>query len=300
MGHNCRHHHHQTTALHSTAADAQVEQETTSKKQQQPVEIFRTDYEPLPFTVRTVHMNLDIRDGQTVVTTDLTLQNNPDYGPSSSTKNELTLDGDETAVTLQSVTLDGRELQSGVDYTLSPGKLVLKNVQPDSQITTVVHIVPEDNTQLSGLYQSGGMYCTQCEAMGFRRITYYPDRPDNMAVFERVRIEADRERYPLLLSNGNLVEEGDADGGESGKGGRHYAVWSDPYPKPSYLFATVAGHLGGIQDTFTTASGRTVDLRLYSERGPNVDKLHYAMDALKRSMKWDEERFGVSVVFTTV
>lgn len=283
----------------------QVETDTTANK---PVEIFRTDYEPLPFTVKTVRMNFDIRPGQTVVTTDLTLQRNPDAGPPASgntNSNELVLDGDEAAVTLLSIAMDGKELVEGPDYTLKPGELVVKNCQSDSfEITTKVSIVPEDNTQLSGLYKSDDMYCTQCEALGFRRITYYPDRPDNMAVFERVRIEADRADYPLLLSNGNLVEEGDvvaapADAGEEQDGDRHYAVWSDPHPKPCYLFATVAGKLGGIRDEFVTATGRRVALRLYSEPD-NVSKLHHAMDSLKRSMKWDEDRFGVRCVCVAV
>ncbi len=122
--------------------------------------------------------------------------------------------------------------------------------------------------------------------MGFRRITYYPDRPDNMAVFERIRIEADKENYPVLLSNGNLVEQGDVNGD------RHYAIWSDPFPKPSYLFCAVIGNLGSIQDSFTTMSGRKVHLEIFSER-ENVNKLDYAMESLKRSMEWDEQTYGL-------
>lgn len=124
------------------------------------------------------------------------------------------------------------------------------------------------------------------EAMGFRRITYYPDRPDNMAVFERIRIEADKENYPVLLSNGNLVEQGDVNGD------RHYAIWSDPFPKPSYLFCAVIGNLGSIQDSFTTMSGCKVHLEIFSER-ENVNKLDYAMESLKRSMEWDEQTYGL-------
>ena len=123
--------------------------------------------------------------------------------------------------------------------------------------------------------------------MGFRRITYYPDRPDNMAVFDRVRIEADKENYPALLSNGNLVEKGDIDGGD-----RHYAIWSDPFPKPSYLFCAVAGNSGSIQDSFTTMTRRKVYLEIFSER-ENVNKLDFAMESLKRSMDWDEKTFGL-------
>lgn len=132
------------------------------------------------------------------------------------------------------------------------------------------------------------MYCTQCEALGFRRITYFPDRPDNMAMFTKVRLEADKDLYPVLLSNGNLVEQGPAE-----KEGRHYAVWSDPFPKPSYLFAAVAGKLGSISDSYVTnPSGREVQLQIFSEP-ENTHKLQYAMESLKRSMKWDEDRFGL-------
>lgn len=150
---------------------------------------------------------------------------------------------------------------------------------------------------LAGLYKSGPMYCTQCEAMGFRRITYYPDRPDNMAVFENVRIEADKESYPALLSNGNFLESGDVEGSS----GRHFAVWSDPFPKPSYLFCVVAGNLGSIKSSYTTTSGKDVHLEIFSEK-ENVNKLDYAMESLKRSMKWDEVRLHVPMrcVYFTV
>ena len=185
----------------------------------------------------------------------------------------------------------------------------LKNIIYNSNIDYTIQIkneiIPELNTKLSGLYKSSNMYCTQCEAMGFRRITYYIDRPDNMAIFDNVRIEAYKNNYPLLLSNGNLIKQGNVDNnnnvivdGETtidnnNNKERHYAIWNDPYPKPSYLFATVAGNLGSIEDNYITTSGRNVKLILYSEFN-NVQKLHYAMDSLKRSMKWDEDRFGVS------
>jgi aminopeptidase N len=125
--------------------------------------------------------------------------------------------------------------------------------------------------------------------MGFRRITYYPDRPDNMATFTRVRIEAEKESYPILLSNGNLIESGEVSGD---KGVRHYSVWQDPFPKPSYLFCVVAGKLGSIQDTYITKSGRKVQLEIFSEF-ENVKKLDFAMSSLKKSMKWDEDTFGL-------
>src|SRR5262245_39211598 len=143
---------------------------------------------------------------------------------------------------------------------------------------------PSANTQLMGLYRSGNTYCTQCEAEGFRRITYFPDRPDVMAVYT-TRIEADQKEAPVLLANGNLVESGELGGG------RHFATWHDPFPKPSYLFALVGGDLACVEDTFVTASGREVALRIYVEHGKQ-DRCAYAMDSLKRSMRWDEEAFG--------
>jgi len=138
---------------------------------------------------------------------------------------------------------------------------------------------------LSGLYKSGSAYCTQCEAEGFRRITYYLDRPDVMAKY-RVRLEADKKSCPLLLSNGNFLEKGDLGNN------RHYALWEDPFPKPSYLFAVVAGDLGSIKDTYTTKSGREVTIEIFSEHD-NVDKLDHAMESVKKAMKWDEDKYGL-------
>lgn len=274
-----------TEALNSAVAQASASEKAP------PVEIFRKDYEPLPFRVSTICMNFDIRDGTTRVTTELCIQANPRYQGSSDL---FCLDGDESCVKLMGLKWKdtGLDLVEGEDYELAPGKLILKNPLPDSStgrwLETVVDLIPEENTQLSGLYKSGTMYCTQCEAMGFRRITYYPDRPDNMATFERVRLEADEKDYPVLLANGNLVESGKAEGE-----GRHFAVWSDPFPKPSYLFCCVAGNLGKIEDTFTTSpSGREVKLAVFSEPH-NVHKLDYAMESLKNSMKWDEDTFGL-------
>ena len=156
---------------------------------------------------------------------------------------------------------------------------------PDAfTLETEVEIDPEGNTALEGLYMSGGRFCTQCEAEGFRKITFFPDRPDVLARFT-VRIEADKAAYPRLLSNGNLIESGEL------PGGRHFAVWNDPFPKPCYLFALVAGELDVLDDSFVTMSGRTVDLRIYVDPGM-APRAAYAMDALKRSMKWDEEAFG--------
>ena len=268
---------------------AQLTASTMVTPEAKPLEIFRKDYQPLPYTVQTVELDFSLfSNGQPcLVKATMTLQRNPQYTGAST--GELILDGDESSVTLLSLQINGRDAVLNVDYELAPGQLRLRNLPPsDAVITTLCSIRPEENTQLSGLYQSEQMYCTQCEAMGFRRITYYPDRPDNMAIFQKVRIEADREAFPLLLSNGNRIDQGTVVENEN----RHYAVWSDPFPKPSYLFALVAGNLGGLHDTFTTRSGRVVQLHLYSE-AKNVHKLHYAMAALQRSMQWDEERFGL-------
>lgn len=249
-----------------------------------PVENFRKDYHPLPFHVSTVEMNLDLHPNRTTVTT-LTLQSNPGVEASP-----LILNGQEETITLKSIRMDGRQEEAvlGKDYALGRDQLTLLTPKDGTTVTTVVEICPETNTALQGLYKSSdGIYCTQCEAMGFRRITFFPDRPDNMAVFQKVRLEANARDYPVLLSNGNLLERGPLPGGE-----RHYAIWQDPFPKPSYLFAAVAGDLGQIQDTYETTNGRKVALHLYSEHN-NVDKLQWALESLKRAMKWDEDRFGL-------
>lgn len=264
---------------------APLNAEVVASQSEAPKEIFRLDYEPLPHVVSKVHMDINIRQGSTIVTSELFIQPNERYTGKS---NDLVLDGDETSVKLLELQLNGKDLTKGTDYEIFPGSLVLKNPPPRSVLRTVVEIIPEENTQLSGLYKSGSMYCTQCEAMGFRRITYYPDRPDNMATFERVRLEANKVDYPVLLANGNIVEQGDIDNSD-----RHYAVWSDPFPKPSYLFCCVAGKLGMIKDSYITVpSGRNVALQIFSEPH-NVHKLNYAMESLKRSMKWDEDKFGL-------
>jgi aminopeptidase N len=280
-----------TTELQATTTSTITEDVDVLPKAA-PVEIFRKDYQPLPIMVKTIDLDFQLfDDGQpTIVTTTITLHRNPMLASTDDENvymDDVILDGDETSVSLRTVQINGIDAVEGKDYLLSPGQMTLKLIPANSVITIIGTIQPELNTQLSGLYKSDDMYCTQCEAMGFRRITYYLDRPDNMAIFNKVRIEANREQFPLLLSNGNLVEEGMINDSD-----RHYAIWSDPFPKPSYLFALVAGKLGSIHDTFTTMSGREVQLHLYSEER-NVHKLHYAMDALKRSMKWDEERFGL-------
>lgn len=193
----------------------------------------------------------------------------------------LILNGE--ALKLISVAIDGK-LLSADQYSLDTELLVIHHVPEKFILDVVTEIAPASNTLLSGLYTSGGIFCTQCEAEGFRRITYFLDRPDVLAVYT-TRIEADRSLYPVLLSNGNLIEKGDL------ANGRHFAVWRDPFPKPCYLFALVAGDLGKIEDSFVTMSGRKVDLKIFVEHG-NEEKALYAMDSLKRSMKWDEEAYG--------
>jgi len=193
----------------------------------------------------------------------------------------LQLDGEE--LKLISVAIDGVALETG-GYETNETGLLLKTPPARFTLTTEVEISPARNSALSGLYVSDGMLCTQCEAEGFRRITYYLDRPDTMAIFQ-TRIEADRTAYPVLLSNGNLITAGDL------PGGRHFAVWQDPFKKPAYLFALVAAKLGHIEDHFITRSGRTVTLRVFVDPG-NENRAHYAMDSLKRSMRWDEDAYG--------
>lgn len=253
-----------------------------------PIEYFRKDYAPLPYTVEKVRMDFSIGDSSTTVTTELDLA-------LLSETTSITLDGDAETITLQDVhwkTASGEDvpLVEGKDYTTTDASLTITTVPKESKsltLVTTVSLDPSQNTALSGLYTSGNMVSTQCEAMGFRRITYYPDRPDIMAVFERVRIETPNSDSDdtVLLSNGNLVEQGTTTDNK-------YAIWSDPFPKPSYLFALVAGkQLQVLDDTFVTRSGRTVKLRMYADS--NVNQLQYAMAALQRSMQWDEERFGL-------
>ena len=183
---------------------------------------------------------------------------------------------------LQSVAIDGALLDASA-YRVEPGKLTILDPPGSFRLDIVTRISPATNTHLEGLYMSGGRFCTQCEAEGFRAITYYLDRPDVLARFA-VRIEADKAAYPTLLSNGNLVDSGDMDGG------KHFAVWVDPHPKPAYLFALCAGKYESIHDTFITMSGREVKLGIYVDPG-DAERARYAMDALKRSMKWDEDVF---------
>jgi aminopeptidase N len=193
----------------------------------------------------------------------------------------LILDGER--LELQSVAIDGTPL-GAEQYALQPGKMIIHAPPASFILDIVTRINPKGNTQLEGLYMSGGRFCTQCEAEGFRAITYALDRPDVLARYA-VRIEADRAAFPTLLANGNRTDSGDMEGG------RHFAVWVDPHPKPSYLFALCAGAYESIHDEFTTKSGRKVALGIHVDPGDS-ERARYAMEALKRSMKWDEEVFA--------
>ena len=245
----------------------------------QPQTIFLKDYRVPAFLVDHVDLRFELFEDGARVHCTLAMRRNPD---SDSSDKSLELDGD-SLTTLESVSLDGKPLE-GSAYEDRDDKLTLHEVPDQFNLGVVTWIEPQNNTRLEGLYKSSGMFCTQCEAEGFRCITYFPDRPDVMARF-RTRVEADKTRYPILLSNGNDVEKGDlADG-------RHFVTWEDPFPKPCYLFALVAGDLLEKRDTFKTMSGRDIDLRMYVEPR-NAEKCDHAMDSLKRAMRWDEEVYG--------
>jgi aminopeptidase N len=245
-----------------------------------PQTIYLKDYTPSDYLIDTVSLDVNLHPTATRVRSRLNIRPNPDTAVKPAA---LVLDGE--ALELDEVRLDARKL-SPSDYTLTDSNLTIPNL-PDGpfvlEITTYCN--PEANRALSGLYRSRDIFCTQCEAQGFRRMTYFLDRPDVLARYT-TRLQADKEIAPVLLSNGNLVETG-----KNGNTGAHFAVWEDPHPKPSYLFAMVGGALVCVADTFTTMSGREVELLIYVEPGEE-DRCAWAMESLKRSMKWDEERFG--------
>jgi aminopeptidase N len=238
------------------------------------------DYRPPAFVIDTVDLTFELGDAETRVKSRLAMRRNPDLSDPAA---PLALDGD--ALELISLALDGEPLGAN-RYRLTPeGGLVIEGVPDAFALDIETRINPQGNTALSGLYTSGGNFCTQCEPEGFRRITYFIDRPDVMARYTTTII-ADKMRYPVLLSNGNPSGTGDA-----GKG-RHWAKWVDPHPKPSYLFALVAGDLVAVRDRFTTKSGREVALAIWVRRG-DEDKCAHAMTSLKKAMRWDEEVFGL-------
>ena len=236
------------------------------------------DYRPPDWLIETVALDVSLDATATTIRSKLTIRPNTEGTPAP-----LVLDGEE--LKLRSLTLDGKPLPNG-SFLATPEQLTIAQ-PPNRPFTLEIETVidPEANSQLMGLYRAGATYCTQCEAEGFRRITYFLDRPDVMAVYT-TRIEADKNEAPVLLSNGNLIDQGDVPGTN-----RHFAVWHDPFKKPCYLFALVGGDLACIVDSFTTMSGREVALAIYVEPGKE-DRCAYAMDSLKRAMRWDEEVFG--------
>ncbi|WP_417811171.1 aminopeptidase N [Thalassospira alkalitolerans] len=246
----------------------------------QPQVIRREDYTAPAFLIDKVELVFDLDRDVTNVKSRLFIIANPVRGTGAG--NEVSFDGED--MKLVSIAIDDRKLgvdeynvdKTGLTFT-APGETFVVDIE--------TQVSPVANTRLEGLYVSQSAFCTQCEAEGFRRITYFPDRPDVMATFT-VTINADKATCPVLLSNGNLAKSGDLDGN------RHFAVWEDPFPKPSYLFALVAGDLACVEDRFKTVSGRDVALRIFVEHG-NEDRCDYAMDSLKRSMKWDEEVYGL-------
>ncbi|MDX1588475.1 MAG: aminopeptidase N [Oleiphilaceae bacterium] len=241
----------------------------------EPKTIYLKEYRKPPFLIDRVDLCFQLFEDGARVHATMAVRRNPD----APVEPDLVLDGED--LTLESVHLDGRAVE---EMQVSPGALRLHDVPEQFRLQLVTWIKPQENTRLEGLYQSSGMFCTQCEAEGFRRITYFLDRPDVMSRYS-TRIEADAEKYPVLLSNGNPVDQG------SLEGGRHQVTWEDPFPKPAYLFAMVAGDLVPIRDSFTTASGREVDLVIYVEPR-NRDKCDHAMASLKRAMRWDEQTYG--------
>ncbi|MEM9030076.1 MAG: aminopeptidase N [Pseudomonadota bacterium] len=237
------------------------------------------DYRPSSHLIDRVDLDVSLHPTETIVRSVLRVRPNP--AARSSTK--LRLDGEN--LELLDVAIDG-EVLSDKRYALTQDSLELRQLpEQPFKLAITTKINPDANKALSGLYRSNGVYCTQCEAEGFRRITYFLDRPDVLSVY-RCRVEGDRTQVPVLLSNGNPVERGTC-----GDRSRHYAVWKDPHPKPSYLFALVGGNLAPVASTFRTASGRHVDLTIYCEPGKE-ERCAWAMDSLKRSMAWDEERYG--------
>ena len=237
----------------------------------------REDYTAPAFWIKTVDLTFDLDPAKTLVINKMTVEPNPGQPGAA-----LRLDGED--ITLTRVLVDGEP----VSFRNENQQLVLENL-PQQPFTLEIRntCAPEKNTHLSGLYTSGGGLFTQCEALGFRRITFFTDRPDVMATY-RVTLKADQRRYPVLLSNGNLVEEGNL------PNGRHMAVWEDPHPKPSYLFALVAADLVRREQRIVTREGKEHLLQIYVRAG-DLDKTEHAMNSLIASIAWDEHKYGLSL-----
>jgi len=243
-----------------------------------PQPIYLKDYRPPRFLIDSVELRFELDDADTRVQAQLELRRNPAADPGDGA---LRLDGEQ--LELQRIALDGTELAETA-YRIDDEGLTLPQVPDRFRLETEVLIHPAANTALEGLYRSGPMLCTQCEAEGFRKITYYLDRPDVMSRF-RTTLVGEKARYPVLLANGNPLETKELEDG------RHQATWDDPFPKPCYLFALVAGDLQKVEDSYTTASGKAVELAIYVEL-QNLDKCGHAMRSLKKAMAWDEQEYG--------
>lgn len=249
-------------------------------KKPAPQAVHLKDYQASPYLIDTIDLSFDIFESHTLVRSRMQLHPNPKNLVSGA---PLELNGEQ--LELKEVVLNGKKLEAAA-FEVTESALKIFSVPAAAfSLEILVQIYPEKNTALEGLYKSSGIYCTQCEAEGFRRITYFLDRPDVMAKYS-VEITAPKAGYPMLLSNGNLVEAKDLDQG------RHYARWTDPFRKPCYLFALVAGNLGKVEDFFVTASGRRVTLQIFVNKG-NENRCNHAMESLKKSMAWDERRFGL-------
>ena len=248
-------------------------------KEGHPQPVYLKDYTPPPYLITHVHLAFQFGEESTVVTSKLQVVRNPDMADSDTA---LVLDGEN--LELNHVELDGQRLPAG-QFTQTSRTLLIPEVPAKFELGIQTTITPQTNTSLEGLYKSSGNFCTQCEAQGFRKITYFLDRPDVMSVYT-VRLQADKARYPVLLANGNPVEQGDCDDGQ------HFAVWEDPFPKPCYLFALVAADLVYSQGSHRTASGKDIVLRIYTEKH-NADKCAHALCSLQKAMHWDEQRFGL-------
>ncbi len=247
------------------------------------------DYRPAPYLLERTDLSVRLFADHALVAARLAFHQRPEASGAAAEVAPLELRGVD--LELLSLSLDGVPLAPG-DYALDDHHLIVHRPPPGAFVVeSEVRLRPQANTTLEGLYVSGGMVTTQCEAEGFRRITFHPDRPDLLSRF-RVRIEADRATCPVLLSNGNCVESGDLPDDGTGGEPRHFAVWDDPFPKPSYLFALVAGRLEEVRDGFVTTSGRPVQLRLHVEPG-DVPFTGHAMASLKRAMEWDERVYGL-------
>src|SRR5690349_3684680 len=237
-----------------------------------PVAIRREDYRPPDWLVPAISLEFELDAERTRVRSTLSVERAP------GNRAPLRLNGD--GLKLVSIAVDGVE----PEWRMDGSDLVVQLAGDGHSVEIVTEIAPRANSRLMGLYESGGILCTQCEAEGFRRITFFPDRPDILSRY-KVKMEADKARYPVLLSNGDPIGSGDLGAG------RHWAEWTDPFPKPCYLFALVAGDLIANRDSFTTRSGRKVDLAIWVREG-DLPKTEHAMESLKASMKWDEEVYG--------